>query len=458
MGTRLQSLSGKVIWDPDDKKKTIKLAFLNAKDTRELVGVTKLPQAQLMTDNRAKYIDYHVNPEFGKQFQTVYSGAYKQILLELDYTFQPDFYTDGTAGNPNIDNLTQPGCEDKECPVYVCGYDWRKHVYSDGSTDILSDIQKRIFGVNGIEKKVKKLYSDPKIYSFTGQYIIVTHSMGGIVSREFLRRNKIFAKKVRAVIHIVQPAAGAPKMYATMKCGAAALAPWFPIDEQVIASFVGRSSEDAQTFLSDIPGGLTLAPNNEYDKDVSCLKPSWISWDNATKEKLRNANSKIVEKSNSLDIYDLYTEGSGYLGMVNENFKSRWKSTFIDHVDKIKGFHNSLKKYYHPETVEICSKDRKTCMGVIFEEFIKSVPEVTVLYVRDPDKPVRFKVIESRFVKTHEGDGTVPLKSQNILLRGSPRHDSHCKEFINYEHGSICKNINVIKEVIERVGTAVKSV
>lgn len=90
--------------------------------------------------------------------------------------------------------------------------------------------------------------------------IVVTHSMGGLVSRALTEIHQ--CAKVLGVSHGVQPATGAPATYKRMRSG-------FEGVEQL---FLGRNAADVVAILSQAPGGLELLPTADYNDGKPWLK------------------------------------------------------------------------------------------------------------------------------------------------------------------------------------------
>src|SRR5207253_1908036 len=90
--------------------------------------------------------------------------------------------------------------------------------------------------------------------------IVVTHSMGGMVSRALTEIHR--CDKVLGVSHGVQPATGAPATYKRMRSG-------FESVEQVL---LGRNAADVVAILSQAPGGLELLPTADYNDGKPWLR------------------------------------------------------------------------------------------------------------------------------------------------------------------------------------------
>lgn len=90
--------------------------------------------------------------------------------------------------------------------------------------------------------------------------IIVTHSMGGLVSRALTEIEQ--CDKVLGVCHGVQPATGAAATYKRMRAG-------FEGPEQLI---LGRDAADVVGILGQAPGPLELLPTVDYNGGQPWLK------------------------------------------------------------------------------------------------------------------------------------------------------------------------------------------
>jgi hypothetical protein len=145
--------------------------------------------------------------------------------------------------------------------VWGGGYNW---LQSNGISG--KDIQ------DYIEKTVLPYYNDGKAVEVkTGdgppckiqrpkpsrpvaeKVIIVTHSMGGLVSRALTENHQY--DKVLGVSHGVQPATGAPDTYKRMRAGA----------DGIAQLFLGRNAADLTAILTQAQGGMELLPMADYN-------------------------------------------------------------------------------------------------------------------------------------------------------------------------------------------------
>lgn len=90
--------------------------------------------------------------------------------------------------------------------------------------------------------------------------IVVTHSMGGLVSRALTEIHQ--CDKVLGVSHGVQPATGAPDTYKRMRAGA----------DGIAQLFLGRNAADLTAILTQAQGGMELLPMADYNGGKPWLK------------------------------------------------------------------------------------------------------------------------------------------------------------------------------------------
>lgn len=177
--------------------------------------------------------------------------------------------------------------------------------------------------------------------------IVVTHSMGGMVSRALTEIHQ--CDRVMGVSHGVMPATGAPATYKRMRAG-------FEGSAQI---FLGRNAADVVAILSQAPGGLELLPTADYNDG----KP-WL--------KVRDKNgAEILALPQKGDPYgEIYTSPAWY-GMVpqaNEGLvgagqragastnvpqkegKASQRPALNDVLDQVQGFHEAIKGRYKEPT------------------------------------------------------------------------------------------------------------
>jgi hypothetical protein len=177
------------------------------------------------------------------------------------------------------------------------------------------------------------------------QVIVVTHSMGGLVSRALTEIHQ--CDKVLGVSHGVQPATGAPSTYKRMRSG-------FEGAEKII---LGRHAADMVAILSQAPGGLELLPTADYNDGKPWLK---------VREKSTRTDKPAVEilaLPMGGDPYnEIYLSPAWYglvpdsnLGLMKPGSKmpadlgsgaDTQRAELADTINDVRAFHESIEKRY----------------------------------------------------------------------------------------------------------------
>lgn len=247
MGSRLRlSNAGERRWDVDDDIEMARWLIANIVDMRGWLH-HKHSSATLITDGP------YTPEQNTRGWGTISSTYYRELLLHLE--------TEINLG-PAI-----------HCPVYAFGYDWRK---SNGdSARRLIDFTRATLATEGAQ-----------------DVIFVTHSMGGLVARAAIKRDPWLKRTTIGVVHLAQPACGAPVAYRRLYDGAG-----FFSDGWQVACLMGREPADTFHLFSALPGALELLPFDQ-GKDDGRGRPvdewlmyrrtdldgqTWTGWtDNAT--------------------------------------------------------------------------------------------------------------------------------------------------------------------------------
>lgn len=333
------------------------------------------------------------------------------------------------------------------------------------------------------------------------EMIIITHSMGGIITREFLRQNPDIASKVKGVIHGVQPASGATIFYCYFKCGAKHFA-GSELGDVVLSTILGNSKQEFAALCSDLPGALELAPTN-YFNQVGILAGKWLECDESLESKY-GLNSTV----NKDDIFSCYLDNQGILGLYDNQISDQVNDILRRNIGRAREFHNRLRLWTHPNTYELSSTGVKTKQGVrIRENFV--TPENMIRYQKDRSfldhmnlskeqiklrdafiekiifaesgsERAKYRLtdedkkrlmmgwykdywnfqdyrVEIEVIDTEDGDGTVPIKSQRVLSTNNESKSNIKNEEIEkvkylsdkVEHGEIYNNADVITNIIK---------
>jgi hypothetical protein len=222
MGSRLHFPNVNEDWDPDSSWAMFHWVRISAEKARQEMGF-RAP-ATVMTSNSGLSA-----AETQHGYAGVASGFYVDFLRHL-------------VGLTTL-------CA--TCPVYAVGYDWRQSNKDSG---------------NALDTQITAILAQETAENF----ILISHSMGGIVSRSCLQSSGN-AGKLSGVIHVVQPATGAAVFYRRMYTGAIK-----SIDGgQALSWIQGTNARDFATVLSGLRGPCELIPNNNY-RDTGAV--DWL-WD-----------------------------------------------------------------------------------------------------------------------------------------------------------------------------------
>lgn len=152
--------------------------------------------------------------------------------------------------------------------VWGGGYNWLKSNRDSGKA-IKDYIEKVILPYYNEGKEVKVETKDDQpcrtqrfkpARPLAEKVIVVTHSMGGLVSRSLTEIHQ--CDKVLGVSHGVQPATGAPDTYKRMRAGA----------EGIEQLFLGRNAADLTAILTQAQGGMELLPTADYNDGKPWLR------------------------------------------------------------------------------------------------------------------------------------------------------------------------------------------
>jgi pimeloyl-ACP methyl ester carboxylesterase len=179
--------------------------------------------------------------------------------------------------------------------------------------------------------------------------IVVTHSMGGLVSRALTEIHA--CDKVLGVSHGVQPATGAPATYKRMRAG-------FEGMEQVV---LGRNAAEVVAVLSQAPGGLELLPTADYNDGQPWLK---VRERKGVKETLAlpKHGDPYSEIYLSRAWYGLVPDRNlGMLSPAGPNIGTSPSSSYMSNrespryimneiIDRVREFHEAIKEQYKAPT------------------------------------------------------------------------------------------------------------
>ena len=372
MGTRLEIKSSNSKWDPESTFNMLGWANKSAKTNRQQMAWDHPGAPMQKGDDRSK-------EELERFYAEVVHSFYVKFLQQLHKL--------GT--NKGFGNV--------RCPVYAAGYDWRQ-----SNADSAKRVGERVTNVMKRETELQK--------KEVTQFILISHSMGGLVTRSLLKSNDKLSGKLKAILHVVQPAVGAVVFYRRFFTGAISEYDGSGLTNWTIESIMGTSPAEFATLVSSLRGPMELLPTNALHR-------------------MSGENWLHLPKSDTRDVYTIYSDPVSPPGLLNhvayeKSVKNRpfavEKTALIEselkkRIAEAKAFHDTLAVggtlYKHPNTWAIYGAGLATDVG-----FTYNPPPKWMFWesLDDLDNPVP-GVEPQRF---KEGDGTVPEFSGAALYRG----------------------------------------
>jgi pimeloyl-ACP methyl ester carboxylesterase len=335
-------------------------------------------------------------------------------------------------------------------PVYAVGYDWRQSNRRSGR--YLGRKINAILEHEGVER-----------------YILVSHSMGGLVTRSFLKDNpEGLRDKCLGIIHIAQPVNGGVVLVRRLFCGASMRYDGgYGIEGYVFSRILGTSRRDAVTITAGMPGPLQLLVTDHYrDRDGSGRPISW--YDRRTFE---NPSAGFVPWTGN--IWNLYTQPQSPPGLLpppDQHYSpsTEVRTKFSQSLTLARNFHNWLGLWkYENKTWSIYSTGRTVDTRIPFDlppqsyrMEVPMTPYAMPYYlgrrangsediVQDPNPEDRGLIV----TQTAHSDGTVPMMSARGLFPGEGHrirrgtdYDTHHQFEVNDPdhdhagHDAICRH------------------
>lgn len=345
MGSRLFFPDIGQFWDPDSKLAMSYWAFRGCDRVRQ--DLHHEAPAQVMTTQAIEIerIDFWGNaiwrpmpvPTRGwRGWESISTDFYRSMLTALD-----DY---GTYCPPGV-----------VCHAYAIGYDFRQSNLDSG----------RMVAV-----RVREILREEN----AAEYILVTHSMGGLVARSLLQHNPDLAKTVKRVIHIMQPAWGAPVFYYALFRGF----PYGKMFEPTLGKALGDTGEEFMTVASGQRGAVELIPNNAYVEktaDGTWQAVGWLRYRTVGDAGFQQGWRRVDDKQS--DVYDMYLlnamDQPGLLWMANCIDRKRSVGSLsisgdlTARINEARAFHEKLRDFSaEAVTSAIYGTGLETCVGVDF--------------------------------------------------------------------------------------------
>ena len=336
-----------------------------------------------------------------------------------------------------------------ELPVHACGYNWTASNRKSG--EYLAKYIKDV--IDGYTKQGR----------VCKQVIVVTHSMGGIVTRSAC---VLFGAEadVLGVVHGVQPVTGAPAAYWRMKGGNEREGGWGWFKSEISAWVLGSNGREVTALLGNMPGGLQLLPNKHYTTNAGSKQ--WLTVKvNGAMKGLPGGNpySEIykeqkawwrlvnVEYLEPKEPPPMVTEGGYIVDLYDyeaRTAQAAW-SNYLEYINEAESFHDALALKKHPNTYNFYSDNRTTADKISFT-YKKDDWRQWLGHLNPRANTGGFRVYEGGEVIDLDGgdgtgDGTVPKSSGAALTVGTPR-ERRWDVFQEYEHGAFYKEGPVHRE------------
>lgn len=210
-------------WEPGDSVWMLKTYF-NASPAfrrRMLIGESGRPF-------NPDFLEVHNSTPVGDGFQGVSRATYHDFLNVLKQS---------SNWGP-LNKLF-------EFPVYAFGYNWSDTNFNNGKK---------------LANRIDEIINEAKeVVGKCDQVILLTHSMGGLVSRSASELHGA-KSKILGIVHGVQPVTGSAAAFWRVKAGFEA----HGLVGGISARVLGNSGDKVTPILGNIPGGLELLPNQLY--------------------------------------------------------------------------------------------------------------------------------------------------------------------------------------------------
>ena len=359
MGSRLKRTrtgpdggARRIVWDPDRRAYQWALARASYTTIRDwMVGerfdpeylsvIGRTPDGAVDEDDRDGYGEPRgYAGAFDRGWAGIYQDSYVPFLQNLERHA-----------------WSEPIRHAFELPVHAFGYNWTQSNLDSGRQ--LADYARAT-----VE------HYKTTLGRTCDHVILVTHSMGGLVTRAAVKELE-GTDVVLGVVHGAQPAPGSPLSYWRMKAG---------MDDFALGLAIGHDGSRTTILLGNMPGGLELLPNKTYRMNPDTPPPNGTSGPGSGSPRwLRYtdpATGATVTRPRTGDPYaEIYRERRQFWRLVDEAWldplgrggaeATAWEY-YLTYLRVAESYHDQLDGYTHPETVQFYATDLSTQDGVVF--------------------------------------------------------------------------------------------
>jgi len=311
-------------------------------------------------------------------------------------------------------------------PVYTLGYDWRISIEDSAAA---------------VRRRIKRIMKDEDAKCA----VVISHSMGGLVSRAMFKQYSDVQASVAGVIHVVQPAVGAVALYRRLFTGMKKDLDGGGVRGWVLNSALGQLPSEFATLISVLPGAMQLCASANYSR-----KDGWLQVE-------RGETASALQDAL---VFGSYASGKSPPGVYSEDLhhSDTTKARLSSVVAQAKKVHEWLKVYkLEGKTWAIYSTGVHTDVAIAFRKLAPATPSPW-LYWADG-----LAVVPGRHL---EGDGTVPENSSSLLFPGQAHDltventgDAAKRQFrvTGVEHAEAFNNDDVSEGVIQLVQQAINA-
>ncbi|EXA90698.1 lipase family alpha/beta hydrolase [Acinetobacter baumannii] len=341
-------------------------------------------------------------------------------------------------------------------PVYAMGYNWLQSS-ENGAATIAQKLD-----------KIKQEYGT-RFHKF----IIITHSMGGLLTRRLVQ---LRSADIAGVVHGVMPAEGAAAAYRRIVAGSG--------DVGALPAYVlGKNTEHVTAVLANAPGGLELLPSKAYNNG----RP-WLFLNGSGLMNGKDLHTNVVPLPKSDPYEEIYKADGVWWEMVKnelidparmikkDNPSQRAKDIYFKKIEKVKEFHSKITNKYHSCTYVNYGHDSKhlsfgtltwtldrPLRGLTAEQ-MKRLPRATAKQIGT----YRQKIVQEQMVKIKEGKGTdvnnrdlalenngiryISLVSGNLGVFSISNQNAAGDGTVPYQSGSAPLKQSGVKQVFKMTG------
>ncbi len=323
--------------------------------------------------------------------------------------------------------------------VFAFGYDWRLDNRENGRR-LLAFIEEEI-----AERD-----------EFACKPLVVTHSMGGLVTRAACcerHAGTLGESMIGAIIHTMMPTFGTPDAVASFRLGQGAkLWPVDGVADTVLSRILGNTADQFAFLGCGVPSLFQLMPSDRFpDAGSSVPELRWMVWSEEVEQRAAGPGPFHLGHP-----WAVYLERTGTLGLVNhERYREPELeiegvlssethdnpglrlSRLIENVKAARLYHEKVGAYRHPHTWVVSSDEVETVVGLSLDTNILGA--------------IRPKRRESE-----DGDGTVDLRSAEGL--GPAGSSGGLSRLSGVEHAAGLVDSRMIAQVISDASDAMAHV